>query len=81
LELDVRGTSAEQIRGYLQGLGGRPQPDGSVAGPDWTAELAVGEHAAFGTLVPRVIITLRGDPEVVAAVTARLKLRATRVGG
>ncbi len=79
--LDVRGTPAWQIRRYLEILGGTHRPDGSYTGPGWQAHLTVGEHQAFGTLVPRVIITFSGEPAAVAAVESALRLRAMRVGG
>jgi len=79
--LDVRGTPAWQIRIYLERLGGVPQPDGTYAGPGWQASLTEGEHQAFGTTVPRVVVTFTGDPTAAAAAEAALRLRAMRVGG
>lgn len=81
MELDVRGTPAEQIRTYLIGLGGHDQPDGTVAGPGWTAALTEGEHQAFGIAVPRVVVRFNGQPQAVAAVYASLRIRALRAGG
>lgn len=79
--LDLRGSTEEQIRGYLRSLGGAPQPDGSVAGPGWTARLTAGEHRAFRTVWPRVVVDLEGDPDAVAATEQGLRLRAMRGGG
>lgn len=81
MALDVRGTPEWQIRLYLEGLGGVPQPDGSLTGPGWVARLEAGEHKAFGTLLPRVIIAFEGDPAAVDAVEKALRLRAMRAGG
>lgn len=81
VSIDVRGTPAWQVRLYLEMLGGEHLPDGSYAGDGWKAHLAVGEHRAFGTLVPRVIITLEGTPAAVAAMESALRLRVMRVGG
>lgn len=81
MALDVRGTPEWQIRLYLEGLGGVPQPDGSVAGPGWTARLETGEHRAFGTLLPRVVISFEGETAAIAAVEKALRLRAMRAGG
>lgn len=79
--LDLRGSTEQQIRGYLQALGGVPQPDGNVAGPGWTARLTAGEHRAFRVVWPRVVIEFEGDPDAVAAVEKGLRLRAMRGGG
>ncbi|MFZ5814699.1 MAG: hypothetical protein ACOY93_05295 [Bacillota bacterium] len=81
MPLDVRGTPAWQVRMYLERLGGSRQPDGSYAGDGWAARLTIGEHRAFGLLVPRVVITLEGDPGTVAVVESALRLRVMRVGG
>lgn len=81
MAIDVRGTPAWQVRRYLELLGGERLADGSYAGAHWRAHLTVGEHQAFGTLVPRVVITFEGDPEAVAAVESALRLRVMRVGG
>ncbi|MFZ5823833.1 MAG: hypothetical protein ACOY94_05830 [Bacillota bacterium] len=81
MELDVRGTPAWQIKPYLVELGGTEQPDGSFAGPGWQATLEEGEYLAMRTLFPRVIIRLAGEPEVLAGLAARLRIRVFRVGG
>lgn len=81
MELDVRGTPAWQIRPYLLELGGVEQPDGSYAGPGWTATLEEGEYLAMRTVFPRVIIRLEGEAGTVADVQARLRIRVFRVGG
>lgn len=81
MNLDLRGSTPEQIRAYLESLGGTVRPDGTVAGPDWTATLEAGEHRAFGAVWPRVIVTFTGDPGAVERVAAGLRLRALRGGG
>lgn len=79
--LDLRGSTPDQIREYLIGLGGTPGPDGALAGPGWTARLEAGEHRAFGAVWPRVVVTFSGDPQSVARVVSGLRLRAMRGGG
>ncbi len=79
--LDLRGSTPDQVRAYLVSLGGAPRPDGTVAGPDWTATLEAGEHRAFGAVWPRVVVTFSGDPQSVARVVSGLRLRAMRGGG
>jgi hypothetical protein len=81
MELDLRGTPAWQIRGYLIGLGGQEAPDGSLAGPGWTATLTELEHVAFRIVMPRIIVRFAGDPTAVKEVHDRLRLRAIRAGG
>lgn len=81
MALDVRGTHAWQIRSYLERLGGTRLADGSYVGQGWQAHLSVGEHRAFGTVVPRVVVTFEGEPAAVAVVESALRLRAMRVGG
>ena len=54
--LDLRGSTPEQVRAYLVSLGGTPRPDGTVAGPGWTARLEAGEHHALGAVWPQVVI-------------------------
>lgn len=81
MALDVRGTPAWQIRRYLELLGGERRPDGTYYGPGWQAHLSILEHKAFGTLLPRVIVTFNGEPGAVSTVESALRLRATRVGG
>lgn len=81
MALEVRGTPEWQMRGYLEGLGGVTQPDGTVIGPGWVARLEVGEHRAFGVMLPRVTVFFEGDPAAVAAVERALRLRAMRAGG
>ncbi|MBP2019413.1 hypothetical protein J2Z79_002852 [Symbiobacterium terraclitae] len=79
--LDLRGSTEQQIRSYLEALGGVPRPDGSVAGPGWTARLTVSEHRAFRIVWPRVIVDCEGEPDAVRAVEKGLRLRAMRGGG
>jgi len=79
--LDLRGSTLEQLQGYLVNLGGTPGPDGTVTGPGWTARLEPGEHRAFGAVWPRVVVTFTGDPDAVARVAGGLRLRAARGGG
>lgn len=79
--LDLRGSTEQQIRSYLEALGGVSQPDGSVAGPGWTARLTVSEHRAFRIVWPRVIVDCEGEPDAVRAVEKGLRLRAMRGGG
>lgn|GEM_PF-3152317 len=81
VSLDLRGSTEQQIRGYLQALGGVLQPDGSVVGPGWTARLKAGEHRAFRIVWPRVVIDCEGDPDALRAVERGLRLRAMRGGG
>lgn len=81
MSIDVRGTPAWQVRHYLETLGGKRLSDGSYAGDGWKAHLTVGEHKAFGTMVPQVVITFEGEPAAVAAIESALRLRVTRVGG
>jgi hypothetical protein len=79
--LDVRGTPAWQIKGYLAHLGGHEEPDGSFGGSGWHADLTEGEVMAFHTKVPRVTITFLGNPDVVHDIEERVKLRCIRCGG
>lgn len=81
MELDLRGTDAGTIAGYLVRLGGREEAPGSVAGDGWNAVLAAGIHRYRNWEFPRVVVTLTGDPDRVEEIASRLRLMAWRGGG
>lgn len=81
MELDIRGTEAAVIRGYLRDLGGRERASDLIAGDGWQATLTEGEHRFSRWVFPRVIVTFEGEPSRVAEVAQRLRLLAFRGGG
>ncbi|HYF79165.1 MAG TPA: hypothetical protein VD973_18720 [Symbiobacteriaceae bacterium] len=81
MELDIRGTDAATIRGYLRDLGGQEPTPSCVVGDGWQATLTEGEHRFSRWVFPRVIVTFDGEPDRVAEVAKRLRLLAFRGGG
>lgn len=81
MELDVRGVQPWEIREYLTRLGGLAVDEDSFAGSGWRATLTLGEHRAFGSILPRVIIRFEGESLAVKAVYDALRLRVMRSGG
>lgn len=81
MELEIRGTDAAVIKGYLRDLGGRDQAPGLLAGDGWQAALTEGEYRFSRWVFPRVTVTFDGEPGRVAEVVKRLRLLAFRGGG
>lgn len=80
MELDLRGTDAATLKGYLERLGGVVQPDGQIAGDGWSVRMVAGVHRFRQWEFPRVVLTFEGDSERIAAVVGRLRLWAMRGG-
>ena len=81
MELDVRGTEAATLKGYLELLGGVPTEEDTLVGDGWEARLTVGIHRFYKWDLPRVVVTFAGDPGKVAEVARRFQLMAFRGGG
>jgi hypothetical protein len=82
VETVIRGLPLWLLRDYLVQLGARPDADGTLRGPGWSASLAQAEDFAIGSLrVGQVSLRLEGAPEAVAAAQAALQPKLLRAGG
>ena len=81
MQLDLRGTDLATLQGYLEALGGTVTGPGALVGEGWEARLTPSVHRYGAWEFARVVVEFAGDPDRVAAVAAKLRLRAWRGGG
>lgn len=80
MEADLRGSSLDTIKSYVEALGGVEQPDGSLLGEGWTVRMVASVHRFRQWEFPRVLLTFEGDPDRIAVVMRRLRVMAMRGG-
>lgn len=82
VEMELCNLPLDRLMGYLVEAGGQPGGERTVHGKGWSAVLTEMEPAQVSVIrVPRDLLVIEGDPEVVEQVHAFMRRRTMRGGG
>lgn len=82
VEKSFRGISLRLARRYLENLGGETVDDETVAGDDWTADLAATTVSIGPSLqLTEVTVAFEGDATVLDDLVPAFAQKAMRAGG
>lgn len=82
VEMELCNLPLERLMGYLVEAGGQQHGERAAHGKGWAAVLTEMEPAQVSVIrVPRDLLVIEGDPEVVEQVHAFMRRRTMRGGG
>jgi hypothetical protein len=82
VEMELCNLPLDRIMGYLVEVGGKISEPRAVIGESWSAVLIELEPAQVGVIsVPRDLLIIEGQPDVVERIHALMRRRTIRGGG
>lgn len=82
VEMELCNLPLERLMGYLVEVGGQISGPRTVTAADWSAVLIKMEPAQVGVItVPRDLLVIEGESDIVERVYAQMRRRTMRGGG